>query len=254
VDLELDGKVAVVTGASKGIGRAIVERLLDEGATVIAGARTFDERLRSRSGVTAVEVDLARPDGPAELIARAGELDVLVNNFGVFEARFAGLAAIGDEDWLRMLDLNLMSVVRTTRAALPAMRDGGAIVNVSSITSRLASAPVADYSAAKAALNNFSRVLAEEVGPRGIRVNTVSPGPTRTASWEEGSFGRSMAQASGVELDELMRLTPERRGITLGRLLEPREVADVVAFLASDRASGVLGADYVVDGGLAKTV
>jgi putative oxidoreductase len=254
MDLGLDGKVAVVTGASKGIGRAIVEGLVREGAHVIAGARTFDHELRALPGVDAVEVDLARPDGPAALIEHAGELDVLVNNFGSFEARLEGFESISDEDWVRSLELNVLSAVRATRAAIPKLVRGGAIVNVSSINGRVPMTIVTDYAASKAALTNVSKVLAEELAAKGIRVNTVSPGPTRTPAWEEGDFGRALASGSGIGVEELLEQMPDQAGMTIGRILEPGDVADLVVFLASDRAAGVTGADYVVDGGLAKTV
>lgn len=256
MDLHLNGKHAIVTGASKGIGRAIVETLSDEGAHVTAAARHFDDELAARDGVDAVELDLSTPDAADELAARAGAVDVVVNNLGRFAPRTDGFGAVTDDDWRETLDLNLLSAVRMTRATASAMaaRGGGAIVNVSSIRARAPHGPLVDYSAAKAALNVFSKLMATELAPQGIRVNTVSPGPTLTHAWQEGDFGRTFAAAAGVEVDELIANTPAQAGITIGRLVDPTEVASVVAFLASPRAAGITGADYHVDGGLLKAV
>lgn len=133
-------------------------------------------------------------------------------------------------------------------------RGGGAVVNVSSINARLPQSPVTDYAAAKAALTNLSKLLAEEYGPRGVRVNTVSPGPTRTPAWEEtGGFGEELAKAmGGGELSEFLEEFPGQAGITRGRMTAPEEVASVVLFPASGKAGAVIGSDYVVDGGSLK--
>jgi putative oxidoreductase len=255
VELQLEDKTAIVTGASRGIGRAIVERLIEEGARVVAAARTFDAELTGHEAVTALELDLGEPWAAERLAAQVREVggaDVLVNNLGRFEARLEGSPAVTDEQWQRTLELNLLSAVRVTRAVAPLLRAGGAIVNVSSINAQVPQPMVADYAAAKAALTNFSRLLAEELGERRIRVNTVSPGPTLTPAWDGGEFGRTVASAAGVDVAQLIEQVPKQRGITLGRLVEPDEVAAVAVFLASERASGVTGADYRVDGGLAK--
>lgn len=263
MDLELEGKIVVVTGASKGIGLAISEAFAQEGAKVVAGSRAASdalEGLTDRFSVVAVQVDLSTPEGPAELVGRAvqefGGVDILVNNVGNAEPRMAGFAAITDEEWRRTFDLNMMSAVRASRAALPLMveRGDGAMVNVSSLNARLPQSPVADYSAAKAAMTNFSKLLAEEFGSQGVRVNAVSPGPVRTPLWEDdGRFGAGMASAMGAEKTDLLEALPEQAGITLGRFTEPEEVADLVLFLASGRASAIVGSDYVIDGGMVKT-
>lgn len=263
MDLGFDGKVAVVTGASKGIGLAVAEAFAGEGARVVTGSRSGSEALDELAGrfpVMSAQVDLSTPEGPAGLVRLAveefGGVDVLVNNVGNVEPRTAGFAAITDEDWQRTFDLNVMSAVRASRAALPLMveRGDGAVVNVSSLNARLPQSPVADYAAAKAAMTNLSKLLAEEFGPQGVRVNTVSPGPVRTPLWEgEGRFGSTLASAMGADTDTLLQTMPEQAGITLGRFVEAEEVADLILWLASERASGVIGADYAVDGGMGKT-
>jgi NAD(P)-dependent dehydrogenase (short-subunit alcohol dehydrogenase family) len=182
MDLYLSRHTAVVTGASRGIGLAVTRGLVAEGVRVTAGARKsspeLDELVR-KGIVRAVEVDLAEPGGPARLVAAAGErIDILVNNVGAAAARPGGFAEITDEDWRASLTVNLMAAVRTTRAVLPVMLAAGkgAIVNVSSANAFLPDPAVMDYSAAKAALASFSKSLSKEVGPHGVRANTVSPG------------------------------------------------------------------------------
>jgi len=192
VDLGLKNKVAVVTGASKGIGLAVTKALVAEGARVIAGARDVGGELQSLAeggAVNAVSIDLATPDGPQALVAAAqqyGGLDVVVNNVGAVALRLEGFASVTDDQWLSSLNLNFMVAVRTMRAALPLLgrrSGGGAIVTVSSVNAFLPDPGIIDYCAAKAALTNFSKALSKELGPRGIRVNTVSPGPVETALW-----------------------------------------------------------------------
>jgi putative oxidoreductase len=252
MDLQLNGKTAVVTGASRGIGRAIAETLADEGARVLAVARSFDAAFAD--GIETVELDLAASDAGTTLAERVRDIDVLVNNLGRFDARTEGFSAVDDDAWLQTLELNLLSTVRVTRALLPAIAaPGGVIVNVSSVNARQPESLVVDYAAAKAALSNVSKLLAEELGPRGIRVNTISPGPTLTPAWQDGPFGRALAGATGLPLDEVLETLPEQSGITIGRLVEPSEVAALCAFLASPRASGITGADYRIDGGLLKS-
>lgn len=263
MDLRLHGKVAVVTGASKGIGLAITAALAEAGAKVIAGSRTPGDglaQLAARHPVVAAAGDLASADGPALLIERAiaefGTLDILVNNVGGFAPRLGGFLDITDEDWQRTLELNLLSAVRTSRAALPHLiARGGAIINIVSVNARLPQAAVLDYSAFKAALLNLTKSLAEEFGPQGVRVNAVSPGPVRTPLWEgAGSFGDIFARSMGIDIAGLVANLPAQAGITLGRFAEPAEVADLVLFLASTRAQMVNGAEYVIDGGLLKTI
>lgn len=262
MDLGLDGKVAVVTGASKGIGLAVVKALLAEGARVVAAARGTDGELAglARDGaVHPVAVDLAEPSGAQRLIDAAvdayGGLDVLVNNVGAVKPRLGGFVSVTDEDWAWALAVNLMSAVRTTRAALPHLlaRGAGCIVTVSSVNAFLPDPAIIDYTASKAALTNFSKALSKELGPKGIRVNTVSPGPVRTPLWVgEDGVAKSFGAAAGVSAEDVAERVAGQA--VTGRFTEPEEVADLVVLLAGARAGNVTGADFVIDGGLITTL
>ncbi|MET0694936.1 MAG: oxidoreductase [Propionibacteriaceae bacterium] len=261
MDLQLQGKIAVVTGASKGIGLAVTQGLVAEGATVVAGSRTVGADLPAlvESGqVYFVPVDLATAEGPQALVARAAELggvDVLVNNAGAVTPRPDGFSQVSDDDWERSLNLTLMAAVRTTRAALPELlrRGGGSIVTVSSVNAFLPDPLVIDYSAAKAALTNFCKSLSKEVGPQGIRVNTVSPGPVATALWlGDGGVAATVAKAHGIDSGDVAAQAAAE-GVT-GRFTTPDEVASLVLTLASNRLGNVTGADFVIDGGLVTTI
>ncbi|GAA2361397.1 oxidoreductase [Dactylosporangium salmoneum] len=251
MELELQDRVAVVTGASRGIGLAVAQTLLRAGARVYAGARRSAPELAA-DGLTMVQVDLARPEGPAELIAAAGNrIDVLVNNVGAAPARTNGFLSVTDNDWLETLNLNLLTAVRATRAALPAMLAAGrgSIVNVCSVNAVLSDPAVIDYSAAKAALASFSKALSKEVGARGIRVNTVSPGPVATALWlGEGGVAETVAGATGTDAATVAQKAAHE--MLTGRFSRPDEVAELVVLLASDRTANVTGSDFRIDGGL----
>jgi NAD(P)-dependent dehydrogenase (short-subunit alcohol dehydrogenase family) len=261
VDLHLSGKTAVVTGASKGIGLAITKALVDAGAYVVAGSRTPGKQLPllEESGkVSFVSVDLTQPGAAEELVAAAshrGGIDVLVNNVGGATARPGGFASISDDEWRGSWDLNLMGVVRPTRAALPAMerRGGGCVVIVSSISAYSPGPNTYDYCAAKAAVANVAKALSKELADSNIRVNSVSPGPVSTDKWtEEGGIVDGLAAARGQTADEVRA---ELSGSApTGRFTTPEEVADVVLFLASDRAGNITGSDYRIDGGYVATI
>ncbi|WP_433558659.1 SDR family NAD(P)-dependent oxidoreductase [Pseudonocardia xinjiangensis] len=268
MELNLQDKVALVTGGSKGIGLATTRTLLGEGARVVVASRTTTPELDALAGPRLVHVpaDLTDPEAPALAVSRAvdvfGGLDILVNNAGgpppgVKLPRFSFLTPT-DADWRMMFEFNLFSVVRAVRAAIPVMlgRGGGAIVNVSSGNARQPAAMNVDYSAAKAGMNNLTKALSEEFGPQGIRVNTVSPGPVRTAWWtDEGGAADILATATGSNRDDLMdKIAPEMMKLTTGRLVDPQEVADVIALLVSPRSASTTGADFVVDSGFLKAV
>ena len=265
MDLELNNRVAVVTGASKGIGLAVTRTLLDEGAHVVATSRNRSSELDALDGeLLHVPADLMDPHAPAEIVARAveafGGLDILVNNAGgpppgASLPRF-GFLGLDDDDWRDMLEFNLLSAVRACRAAIPLMveRGDGAIVNVSSVHGRQPSGVNVDYGAAKAALINLTRALAEEFGPHGVRVNGVCPGPVLTAWWtDEGGAADILAAHVGSDRDGVLTtVAPEMMQLTTGRLADAQEIADAVAFLASPRSASTVGTELLVDSGMLK--
>jgi NAD(P)-dependent dehydrogenase (short-subunit alcohol dehydrogenase family) len=259
MDINLAGRTAVVTGGSKGIGLAVVRRLAASGATVITGAKRPSpeiEELAHDGQVIFTAVDLAGPGGPAQLVAAAGDrVDILVNNVGCARARPGGFLSITDDDWAASLTLNLMAAIRATRAALPAMlaAGAGAIVMTGSVNARFPDPAVLDYSAAKAALAGFAKALSKEVGPRGIRVNTVSPGPVATDLWL-GSDGvaATVSQVTGGTPGDV-ESQAAAQSVT-GRFSQPAEVADLIVYLASDQAANITGSDFTIDGGLVPTL
>jgi NAD(P)-dependent dehydrogenase (short-subunit alcohol dehydrogenase family) len=261
MDLELAGRTALVTGASKGIGLAITRALAGEGVSVVAGAlkgSTELDELARTADVRPVSVDLTTPAGPGELVATAaaavGGIDILVNNVGAVRPRLQGFAALTDEDWEWSLTINLLAAVRTMRSAIPHMvdRPGAAIVTISSVNAFLPDPGVIDYSAAKGALTNLCKSLSKELAP-GIRVNTISPGPVRTDLWL-GSAGvaATVGGSSGTDPSEVVR-RQEAQAPT-GRFTYPAEIGDLVLFLASARAANITGSDFVIDGGLITTL
>jgi NAD(P)-dependent dehydrogenase (short-subunit alcohol dehydrogenase family) len=253
--LGLEGKRAVVTGASKGIGLAITRALVEEGARVVAGSRSLGELVEGER-VRHVAVDLAAPGGPAQLVAAAAEhgpIDVLVNNVGAAKVRTEGFAAVTDQDWLDSFTLSFLASVRATRAAVAHMERGATIVTVSSVNSFLPDPNVIDYCAAKAALTNFCKALSKELGPRGIRVNCVSPGPVTTGLWlGEGGVAQTVAAAGGPAAEDVA--AQQAAEAATGRFTAAEEVADLVVLLASGRAGNVTGSDFVIDGGLIPTL
>ncbi|WP_436535353.1 SDR family NAD(P)-dependent oxidoreductase [Actinoplanes sp. HUAS TT8] len=256
MDLGLNGKHVVVTGAGRGIGLAIVRAFAAEGATIVAGSRRATAELKELPGVTAIEVDLGAPDGPSQLIEAAGDrIDVLVNNIGIAPPRTGGFLEVTDEMWLTTWNLDVMAAVRATRAALPVMlaNGGGAIVNTGSVNARLPDPLVVDYSAAKAALTNLAKSLSKEFGPRGIRVNTVAPGPVATDLWlGDGGVAATVGAATGQDPREVE--AGAAAAMVTGRFTRPEEVADLVLLLAGNRAGNVTGAEFTIDGGMVTTL
>ncbi|HEV2592515.1 MAG TPA: SDR family oxidoreductase [Gaiellaceae bacterium] len=240
MDLALSGKRCVVTGSTAGIGAEVVRQLRAEGARVVSSGRGAEG-----PGDHHVVVDLTRRGEPERLVQEAAEylggLDVLVNNVGGTEIR--KLAELTDDDWQASFELNLMTAVRATRAALPLMQSGASIVNVSSTAAKRPSGGMPDYSVMKAAMLSFSRLVADLHAGDGIRCNAVTPGPTATDAWMgKGGLADQQGERESV-------LAKVGAGRPLGRLAEPHEIASIVVFLASDAASYVTGAAWSADGG-----
>ncbi|RST18337.1 SDR family oxidoreductase [Streptomyces sp. WAC05374] len=259
MELHLNGRTALVTGASRGIGLAVVRALTAEGVRVVAAARTPTPELEATGAVT-VAVDLSDPAGAERLVGEAmaalGGIDILVNNVGGGDGGLTGgFLEMTDAQWAEVTDLNFFATVRVTRAALPALlARRGAIVNVSSIGARVPHGGPVAYTTAKAALTALGKALAHEFGPRGVRVNTVSPGPVRTAMWESPTgYGAELAASMGVPHADLLAGVPAATGMLIDRLVEPDEVAALVAYLASPLAAATTGADHLIDGGAVKT-
>ncbi|HET7566758.1 MAG TPA: SDR family oxidoreductase [Gaiellaceae bacterium] len=237
MDLGLSDSVCLVTGSTGGIGLVAAELMRAEGATVVTTGRSGGD----------IRADLAQAGEPErvvrETIERHGRIDVLVNNVGGTEIR--KLEELTDADWQASFEINLMSAIRATRAALPSMRErgAGAIVNVSSTAAKRPSSGMPDYSVMKAAMLSFSRLVADLYAKDGIRCNAVTPGPTATQAWL-GDGGLADQQGDRDEV-----LAKVGAGRPLGRLAEPEEIAAVIVFLASPRSSYVTGAAWSADGG-----
>jgi 3-oxoacyl-[acyl-carrier protein] reductase len=245
MDLGLRDRICLVTGSTAGIGLETARLLAEEGARVVTNGRRGES---PEVGETLhVAADLSRPGEPERVVAATAEalggLDVLVNNVGI--ARQAKFEEVADEEWEQYWQLNVMSYVRTIRAALPQLRrrGGGAIVNVSSTAGKRPSTGMPHYSVMKAAVLSLSRLVADLYAKEGIRCNAITPGPTATEAWL-GEGG--LADQQGNREDVLKKVAAGR---PLGRLAEPDEIATVVVFLCSDRASYVTGAAWSADGG-----
>ncbi len=255
---ELSDKRALVTGGTKGMGEAIVKRLRQAGATVITTARSIPEDLQAPE--LFVQSDISTPEGVdkvvKEVVARLGGVDILINNVGGSSASSGGALVLSDADWQQAFNDNLFAAVRLDRAFLPQMleRKSGVIIHISSIQRTL---PLHDatlaYAAAKAALTNYSKGLSNEVAPKGVRVNTVAPGYIETQA--AARLVERLAENAGTDLDTARQgLMDSLGGIPMGRPGRPEEVAELVAFLVSDRASYINGTEYVIDGGTIPTV
>jgi NAD(P)-dependent dehydrogenase (short-subunit alcohol dehydrogenase family) len=251
MDLRLEGKVAMVTGASTGIGRATALALAGEGALVVGASRRPPESVVD--GITSVQVDLASEAGPADVVRVAlethGRLDILINNAATGELSLEPLDQ-DDRMWTETLNLNLLAAVRATRAAMPhLLTSTGVIVNVTSVNSRVPSAQGPAYSASKAALLNFGKAIASHYAQRGIRVVTVSPGLTATPMWlgTDGVAAKLETLGAG---DAASVAEAAAMSTPLQRFLTPEEIANCICFVVSPRASAVTGTEFVVDGGL----
>ena len=247
MDLGLRDKACVVTGSTEGIGAEVVRLLRDEGARVVSSGRR-----NTGPGDHHIAVDLAERGEPERLVAetveRLGRLDVLVNNVG--GTMISKWFELDDDAWQASFEINLMSAVRATRAALPVLKEqgGGVIVNVSSTSGKRPSPTMPDYSVMKAALLSFSRLVADAHAADGIRCNAVTPGPTGTSAWlGEGGLADQQGERDQV-------LAKVAAGRPLGRLARPDEIAAVVVFLASERASYVTGAAWSADGGTVQII
>ena len=254
---ELTGKVALVTGGTKGIGKAIADQLAALGATVIISARS---RPDADSEYAFIAADLTRPEDNKQLANKIIEeyhgLDILINNVGGTSAPAGGFSVLSDQDWENDLQLNLLSAIKLDRALVPLMieRNTGVVIHISSLNGKLPLyASNFCYGVSKAALNNYSKVLANEVASKGVRVITVSPGMVKTTAME--SFLHSYGSSIGKNLKETAQLVMDSLGgVPMNRLAQPEEIAHLIGFLVSPKASYITGSNVVIDGGTIPTV
>lgn len=256
--LELDGRKALVTGGTKGIGQAVAARLREFGAKILIAARTRPDDLAPQDLFVAADVTTAEGcSAVADAVTeQLGGIDIIVHVIGGSSTPAGGFAVLDDGEWQRALDLNLLPAVRLDRALLPRMlaKGSGVIIHITSIQRQL---PLPEstiaYAAAKAALANYSKGLSKEVSPKGIRVVRVSPGWVETEAAVR--MVNRLAKNSGTDYEDARKgLMASLGGIPIGRPAKPGEVADLVAFLASPRAGSITGTEYVIDGGTVPTV
>lgn len=253
----LKGQVALVTGGTKGIGKAIADTLSNAGAQVVITARTAPAK--GDEGQYFIQADLAKSESAdiiaKEILEKYGRIDIIVNNAGANLSPGGGFRTLSDEHWNNDWQTNFMSVVRINKTLLPVMieQKSGVIVNISTGAAKL---PIWEmtmsYSSAKAALNAYSKALANEVAKDGIRVNVVSPGLVETPLMLE--FIQNMAQSSSITADEAYKSVMEKLNVPIGRMAEPDEVASLVAYLVSPEAKYITGVNYSVDGGALPTI
>lgn len=255
---ELSGKIALVTGGTKGAGRAIAERLSNAGAQVIITARNKPEIANENHYF--ISADLSTLTGTQkvaeEVFGKFGSLDILVNNLGGSETKAGGFAVLNDEDWERAIQINLLAPVRLDRVFLPKMieQKSGVIIHIASIQGKL---PLYDstmpYAAAKAGLINYSKSLSNEVAPKGVRILTVSPGWIMTSASER--MMERIAESSNISKEEATQSVMDALGgIPFGRPAQPEEIAELVGFLVSPRAAYLTGTEFVIDGGTIPTI
>ena len=253
---ELSGKIALVTGGTKGIGKAIADELAQLGATVIVSARSIPDGNPEHAFIAA---DLTKPEDNKQLAKKIteayGGLDILINNVGGTSAPAGGFSVLSDEDWENDLQLNLLAAIRLDKALVPLMmeRNTGVVIHISSLNGKLPLyASNFSYGVTKAALNNYSKALANEVATKGVRVITVSPGMVKTTAME--SFLQSYGTSIGKSSDETARMVMESLGgVPMKRLAQPEEIANLIGFLVSSKASYITGTNYVIDGGTIPT-
>ncbi|TDQ11031.1 SDR family oxidoreductase [Pedobacter metabolipauper] len=255
---ELSGKIALVTGGTKGAGKAIAERLAQAGAKIIITARNEPETMNN--SFTFIAAHLGTAAGTTQVIDRImkefGGVDVLINNMGGSETPGGGFSALTDKHWEDTLQTNLLAPIRLDKGLLPYMlkKASGCIIHIASIQGRL---PLYDstlpYAAAKAALINYSKSLSNEVAPKGVRVLTVSPGWIKTTSAIR--MMERLAESANVSIEKATEgVMDSLGGIPMGRPAEPEEVAELVGFLVSPRAAYLTGTEYVIDGGTIPTI